>query len=313
MTTRIYLTLIATFIGFSTLAQQDASSSQYVMNMLIVNPAYAGYKEQPVLTLNHRNQWVGFKGAPMTSTLSFDTPLPKDEMALGGTLRFDQIGPTSTMSFYSDFSYRFKMTNRSYMSFGLKGGFDLYQNNLVDLDLISELQGQQDQYFQENPKGLLLPNVGFGALFYDRKSFFGVSIPRILRNQLDKRGSEAWTIMEGAQEPTLYLMAGKMWKIDRNYQFQPTVSVRAMQNAPVSVGAYANLYIHHALRLGVFYHFNEVAGAIVQYEYERRWKFGYSVDVAASKLIRTNFGSHELMVSYVLTNKRKRIVYPRYF
>ena len=293
--------------------QQSATSSQFVLNMLTVNPAYAGYKEQPVLMLHHRSQWVGFKGAPITSVVSFDMPLPKDEMAVGGSLTFDKIGPTSQLSLQSDFAYRFQMTRRSYISLGLKGGFDLYQSNLTDLDLISKYEGGQDDFFMANPKGVFLPNVGFGGLYYDRNTFFGVSIPRILRNQLDKKNSEAWNTMEGTQEPTVYMMGGKLFKIDRDYAFQPTVTVKATRNAPVSVGVYANLYIQKALRLGVFYHYNEIAGAIVQYEYGRRWKFGYSVDVAASRLITTNLGSHELLVSYVLTNKRKRIVYPRYF
>ncbi|MEO0404544.1 MAG: PorP/SprF family type IX secretion system membrane protein [Bacteroidota bacterium] len=295
------------------MAQQDAASSQFVLNMLTVNPAYAGYKEQPVMMLHHRSQWVGFKGAPITSIISFDTPLPKDQMALGGSLVFDKIGPTTQMTFQSDFSYRFQMSRRSYMSFGLKGGFDFYQVNLTDLDLISDYRGTQDDFFQQNPKGLLLPNVGFGALYYDRNSFLGVSIPRILRNQLDKKGSDAWMVMEGRQQPTIFLVGGKLWKVNRDYDFQPTISVKATQNAPVSVGLYANLYYRKALRLGVFYHYNEIAGAIVQYEYNRRWKFGYSVDVAASRLITTNLGSHEVLVSYVLTNKRRRVVYPRYF
>ncbi|NQX92047.1 MAG: type IX secretion system membrane protein PorP/SprF [Flavobacteriales bacterium] len=305
--------ILLSVLAVTAFAQQDAASSQFVLNMLTVNPAYAGYKEQPVMMLHHRSQWVGFKGAPITSIISFDTPLSKDQMAVGGSLVFDKIGPTTQMTFQSDFSYRFQMSRRSYLSFGLKGGFDFYQVNLTDLDLISDYQGSQDDFFQQNPKGLLLPNVGFGALYYDRNTFFGVSIPRILRNQLDKKGSDAWMIMEGSQQPTAYLVGGKLWKINRDYDFQPTISVKATQNAPVSVGVYANLYYRKALRLGVFYHYNEIAGAIVQYEYNRRWKFGYSVDVAASRLITTNLGSHELLVSYVLTNKRRRVVYPRYF
>lgn len=308
----ILLLFIVVLVG-QVMAQQEATSSQFVLNMLTVNPAYAGYKEQPVLMIHHRSQWVGFKGAPITSVVSFDMPLPKDEMAVGGTLTFDKIGPTSQLSLQSDFAYRFQMSRRSYVSFGLKGGLDLYQTNLTDLDLISKYEGGQDDFFISNPKGVLLPNLGFGGMYYDRNTFFGVSIPRILRNQLDKKNSDAWMLMEGTQEPTVYLMGGKLFKIDRDYAFQPTMTVKATKNAPVSVGVYANLYIRKALRLGVFYHYNEIAGAIVQYEYGRRWKFGYSVDVAASRFITTNLGSHELLVSYVLTNKRKRIVYPRYF
>jgi type IX secretion system PorP/SprF family membrane protein len=195
----------------------------------------------------------------------------------------------------------------------MKGTMTLYQMNLTDLDLISDYEGSEDEFFLANPENLLLPNAGAGIFYYTQRSFIGLSAPKLLRNQLDKRNTTAYFQMEGKEEPTLYLAAGKLWRLDRDYQFQPTVIIKATNNAPLSAGFYANLYIFDSFRVGVFYHLNEVAGALLQYEYEGKWKFGYSVDVAANRLIQTNYGSHELMLSYSLAPKRKRIVYPRYF
>lgn len=44
-------------------AQQDIQFSQYVFNGLILNPAYAGYKEVTNLNLVYRTQWTGLQGA----------------------------------------------------------------------------------------------------------------------------------------------------------------------------------------------------------------------------------------------------------
>ena len=41
----------------------------------IINPAVAGSRDIPTLTLMTRNQWMGFKGAPVQQSLSFHSPL----------------------------------------------------------------------------------------------------------------------------------------------------------------------------------------------------------------------------------------------
>ena len=52
--------------GFS---QQDPQYTQYMYNMNVVNPAYAGSKENLSIGLLYRDQWSGFEGAPKTFTL----------------------------------------------------------------------------------------------------------------------------------------------------------------------------------------------------------------------------------------------------
>jgi hypothetical protein len=64
---------------------------------------------------------------------------------------------------------------------------------------------------------------------------------------------------------------------------------------------------------GAFSHIGENAGLLAQWQVDKKIRIGYSVDVATNALIRTNFGSHELIASYALATKRKRIIYPRYF
>lgn len=293
-------------------AQQDAMFSQYVLNTLSVNPAYAGYKEAMTINALHRSQWVGFKGAPITDVISMDTPLKKN-FNIGGTMMFDKIGPTTELTLMLDGAYRMKLTNRAYLSFGLKAVMSLYQINLTDLALVSEYYDEEDQLFQENTNGLFIPNTGFGAFFSDRDHFISLSVPRILQFQYESKNSEAWQENYGTTQPTAYLMAGKMFHLNRDFKFQPTLLFKATQNAPISAGLYANLYIYDVFRVGVFYNHKEVAGALFQFEIDRNWKIGYSVDIAVSKLATTNYGSHEIFLSYQFNSKNRRIVYPRYF
>lgn len=309
------LTLIAVFAALAggASAQQEAMHAQNVLNLLRVNPAYAGYKETPTMSLFHRSQWVGFKGAPSTQTLSFDMPLKRGKFAFGGTLNRDKIGPTSELSLMADFAARVQVNRTGFMAFGLKATAGLFQSRLSDVALTSNHYGQQDEMFMQDAQTVFMPNVGFGFFYHDRRNFVSVSIPRLLETPLDERSSEVFYTSEGVIQPTAFFSAGRLWKLNRDFELQPTLLSRATVNAPLSVGASVNLIIKQSIKVGGFYYYKEVAGGFIQYDVNSKLKVGYSMDFMANRAVLTNFGSHELNVSYQLKAKRRRIVYPRYF
>lgn len=320
MKTRNTLSLIAGFLSLlgalttgSLLGQQDAMNAQYIMNKLFINPAYAGYREQPNFVAMHRSQWIGFEGAPMTSIIAFDAPLKKDEFAIGSTLMFDRIGPQTRYAFTADFAYRTRLSNRATLSFGAKATAELYQANLTDLYLSSDYSGGVDDSFLNNTRGLFLPNVGFGAFYHKKDHFVGLSVPRVLRNKLEKKGTSEYELLGGRQEPMFILTAGKMWKVNKQVKLQPNVVLRSVWGAPMSIGAFFNVIMMDQFTAGIYSHVGENAGILFQWQVNKQFRVGYSFDVATSALITTNFGSHELAASFMIPSRKKRIVYPRYF
>ena len=55
---------------FTSLAQQDVLTGQYLFNGTLINPAYAGASGQWETMAMQRLQWVEFDGAPNTGILS---------------------------------------------------------------------------------------------------------------------------------------------------------------------------------------------------------------------------------------------------
>ncbi len=304
---------VALLLSVTIGAQQDAVNSQFVMNKMFINPGYTGYKEQATLTAMHRSQWLGFKGAPMTQTFSFDTPLKKNELAAGGILIHDRVGPTTRFGLIGDFAYRTRLTNRATLSWGVQGSIDVFQMNLTDLTLSSDYYNQQDEAFMQNTRGLIVPNVGFGAYYHKKDHFIGISCPKMLRPKLEKKSSAAYSLLNGREEPTIYLMGGKQFKINKDLFFIPSLLIRAEWNAPMSIGLYANATYLKNFSGGLFYHYRETVGLMFQWQIDKKIKVGYSFDVPTNVLIRNNWGSHELTVNYGIASSKKRIVYPRYF
>ena len=101
---------LATLSGLKVSAQQDPIYNQYMFNPLVINPAYAGSRNQMSVVILHRSQWLGFGGgAPNTQTASFHAPLLQGKVGLGAVVTRDVIGPVSRTGFSGAYAYRLRL------------------------------------------------------------------------------------------------------------------------------------------------------------------------------------------------------------
>ena len=56
---KIYIILIVCLFAFNANAQQDPQYTQYMYNMNVINPAYAGTTEGLAVGVLYRSQWAG--------------------------------------------------------------------------------------------------------------------------------------------------------------------------------------------------------------------------------------------------------------
>ncbi len=127
-------------IGFllffnETNAQQDPQYTQYMYNMNVVNPAYAGSRGTLSLGLLGRSQWTSVDGAPKTLTFDVHAPLGK-KVGVGLSVIADEIGPAKEQNIYADFSYTLTTSDEGRLAFGLKGGVTLLNVNIHVMKII---------------------------------------------------------------------------------------------------------------------------------------------------------------------------------
>ena len=103
---KLFLVTIIGLLSFSSdlQAQQDPHYTQYMYNMSVMNPAYAGSKENLSMGLLYRKQWVDIEDAPTTGTFFGHTPVGKN-LGLGLSFIKDKIGPVEENNVYADISY----------------------------------------------------------------------------------------------------------------------------------------------------------------------------------------------------------------
>ena len=75
----VVASLMSLLIVLGVNAQQKPHYTQYTVNPYIINPALAGIDNYTDLKMSVRDQWVGINGAPMTTYLTIQGPIGKND------------------------------------------------------------------------------------------------------------------------------------------------------------------------------------------------------------------------------------------
>lgn len=289
------------------LGQQDPAYTNYMFNPLSYNPAYAGSNEAFSALFLHRSQWAGFEGAPKTNTLSLHSAVPKFNLGVGLSLVQDEIGPIKQTSIYGDIAYQIKTSDKSKLALGIKTGFNNYRGGFTDL-LVND---ENDNFFENDVTSKTLPNFGFGAYFYQEKYYLGLSVPKLLTNNLSEIDLKSNKLYRETRH--IFLTGGYVFKIHPGLHFKPTALVRAVEGAPISLDVSANLLFYEKVWVGAYTRFGDSFGLLFHYWLNNQFRVGYSYDYAITELTNYTSGSHEVVVSYDLYFKKGKIKSPRHF
>jgi type IX secretion system PorP/SprF family membrane protein len=289
-------------------AQQQTQFTQYMFNTSSVNPAYAGSRDVfSVLTL-YRMQWVGFEGAPATLMINANTPCINNKAGIGITIMNEKIGPTKQTGFFSDFVFKIKM-KKATLSFGLKAGADIFQANFNSVSTVNA----DDPRFRSDISSKLLPNFGAGLYYKSKKFYFGLSSPKLVKNQINLNDESSLLTQMKISNMQYYFIGGYVLDVSTFVKFKPTVQVKFMQSFPISVDVNASLLFYEKIWTGVMYRFGDAAGLLLQYQLNPKFRIGYSYDFTTSILRKYSNGTHEIMLGYDLNSKKEKIRSPRYF
>ena len=303
----ISLLMLIGGLSRSLMGQQDVQFSQNMFNTMAFNPAYAGSAEMLNASALYRSQWVGFDGAPQTQTLTANSPLKNNKLAVGGMLFNDVLGPTKTIGLYGDFVYRIHLKD-SWLAFGAKVGFDIFNGNFMGLDIVNNT----DPEFQSDITNQFMPNVGFGVYYYSKKYYVGFSAPRLVRNTIYKNTNEL-IVENGKQEINSYFTAGYVFTLSRSIKFKPALLYKFVQNSPGQLDLNFNFLFVERFWLGVMYRPNSAWGILAQFQVNQQLRFGYTLDFSMLDIQDYNNGTHEFMISYDFGYNRTKIKSPRYF
>lgn len=304
---KLTLNLLFVLLTFSTsvFAQQESQFTQYLDNMLYYNPAYAGSRDALAITSLSRAQWAGIEGAPKTTTLSVHSPITLKGLALGASMIYDKIGPTSSTWVNGDISYTIQLDRKkkSKLSFGLKVGANFLSNNYGTLTK----EEWNDPTLSGAVQNEIKPNFGAGVYYHSKYWFLGLSSPRIVESAAEVGELNYRDIRH------YHLAFGGYFKYSRMLKIRPSIMLKVAMNSPMAIEASNYFIFYDNFWLGVNYRFKESIALIAQINLSNEFKIGYAFELSGNRLVKYNLGSHELLLSYDLNSKVKNLQSPRYF
>jgi len=303
---KIYIILFVFLFAINTNAQQDPQYTQYMYNMNVINPAYAGSTEGLAVGALYRSQWVGLDGGPETMTFAIHSPIG-DRVGLGLSLIADEIGPVKETNAYVDFSYTIPVGMETKLAFGVKGGFTFHDIGIREdqIDLID----QGDPFFAQNVNETT-PNVGAGVYFYKpNKYYISVSMPNILDAvHLDANGTNI-----GSETQHLFGAAGYVFDLSENFKLKPHVFAKYAFDAPLSYDLNLNLFMYDIVEIGGGYRLDDGFSGMINFLITPGLRVGYAYDAIQSELDIVTNSSHEVFINFDLNFPRKISRSPRYF
>ena len=300
-------------------AQQDKMFSQYMFNMMAINPAYAGSRDVLSMSALYRNQWTGLPGAPQTATFTMDMPLNQERVGVGLQLYGDKFGEMQEAGAFASYAFRIKVGNRSTLALGLQGGASSFRWDLTRVQTSPDGTGQIDPAFAMNISKVL-PNFGTGLYLSNDKAYLGISVPRLIKNRLSEYASGDY---RSVQRRHAYATAGFVVGISPVVKMKPSFLVKYAEGAPLGFDANINFWFADRIAIGTSIRRNQFTSwtpystdaivGMLEVQLTDQFRFGYAYDRTMNNFKTIAPSSHEVMLRYEFGFGKNRILTPRYF
>jgi type IX secretion system PorP/SprF family membrane protein len=284
--------------------QQDAQFTQYMYNTINVNPAYAGSRGALSVFALHRAQWVGLDGAPVTNSVSVNTPFNGSNLGLGVSLINDRIGPTQENTLSVDLSYSIQTSETFKLSFGMKATANIFNIDVAKL----APKDVGDPSFQ-SMQNKFSPNIGAGLYFHSDKAYLGFSIP----NFIESKRYDANEVAIFKEKINYYLIAGYVFDLDEFTKFKPALLTKMVTGAPLQLDVSVNFMFMEKFTVGVAYRWSASLSAMAGFQVTDGMYIGYGYDHETTNLRNYNSGSHEIFLRYDLFRNVNKMNTPRFF
>lgn len=286
-------------------AQQDPQYTQYMYNLSVINPAYAGSKDGLSLGALYRKQWVNIEGSPNTLTFFAHTPVNKN-VGLGLSVVSDRLGPIEETNVYGDFSYTLNFNEEHKLAFGIKTGATFHK---IDFSIIYPTLMDPDDVFSQSNPNITSMNFGFGLFYYTNNFYLSLSIP----NVLETKHLSYDTTYYGSEVAHYFVTSGYVFELSDSLKFKPFALLKSSFSAPLSLDLSANLLINEKLEFGTSYRLQDSFGLMANFAINENIRIGYAYDRIISDLRVTTPASHEIILLFDIKNPRRVQQSSRFF
>ena len=291
-------------------AQTEPMYSQYMYNMLGVNPAYAGNREALSMNFFQRNQWNGIKGAPKTTSFSLDQSVKEGKIGWGVQVYDDRLGVEAATGFNGMLSTRIQVSEKGILSGGLSFGLMNYRISLNDVQ--NRNNPNDPSFISINNPSSWTPSLGMGIYYNTDRFYASISTPSILKSRLASY-QDFVSSLEKTNAFHLFANTGYVFDVNEDLKLKPSTMVKMVSGAPIEADINLNVWMKDIIGLGGSYRTGDAFVGMVELQASPNLRIGYAYDVPFNPLKYFTRGSNELMLRFEFGNYKTKIKSTRYF
>jgi len=321
------ITIFAILVSLNVFAQQKPQYTQYIFNQYLLNPALSGIENYLDFKAGYRKQWSGITDAPQTSFVSAHWALGDNQLwsnaltsfpeqtgnpmdrnytqnymsspphhGMGVTAVLDKAGPIKRLDANVTYAYHLQLSNNFNLSAGVAAGISSIALDANALTFDTPIDPVMNRALINQVK----PDLSVGLWLYGARMFAGVSVQQILPQKLSFTGDNNYNL--GKEVPHYFATAGYKFFVDDEISAIPSVMVKYVSPAPVSVDVNLKLAFKDKIWLGGSYRKDDSFAAMAGFNIGKMVNLTYSYDFTTSQLNQVSNGSHEIVLGLMLNN-----------
>lgn len=298
-----YIILIFLNFTFSFLySQNEIIVNQYSQNVFALNSSYSSIAEKGEANLYYKKLWSGFYDSPEFSQLTLYCPIKNKKTGIGLNAAYQQIGLFSYLNAQGSFSYKLKLNDINFLSFGLQAGIKRLQINFSKINAYDP-----DEFFDfPQMQGSTIPTADFSVSYKRKTLLVFASANQLLAGKFKYNDATYQPTLKSQIIP--YYLIGLKWDKALSNKLNNSVSLitRSHQGLPIQVEISDAVTWQHKVSIGVGYRQTYSAYALARFQLTPDLSGGYSYEYNINKLNKYTNGGHEINICYQLSRSNNK-------
>jgi type IX secretion system PorP/SprF family membrane protein len=292
---KYFITLLFVLFISTLYAQQDVQYSHNLFNRSATNPAYAGQSNNINITLLHREQWMGFAGAPKCNLVNIETGFNVLGYQNGASLSILDDGLGFSKNFQFSLGYNFKLQlGQGTLGMGLNLGLMNSSFEANNLSAPENIVG--DDVIPATSSGKVF-DMGMGLFYNNDKFYVGLSSTHINQPSIDllNQNNKNTSLQ---QKRHYFLTAGYNLQTPMPLlELKPSLDIQYDGvSYQLNVGTVA--FYNRRFWAGAYYRHTDALVALIGLELKNGIKIGCAYDITISKFKNASNNSTEVFLGY---------------
>ena len=282
-------------ISFTLNAQQVGMFGHSFYKPMLFNPALTGSSGFYNTMIVSRMQWTGFEGAPQLNLFNFDGNIINNKTGVGLNLLSDKKGLSNRVGGSLFYSYRLKLSDEAFLSFGVSAGVINQQLSFSKV----LVESKEDPTLFVNNQQKLTYDLNAGLVLTWKTLEFGFSTPQTLGNTIKYNSdSTGQTTYIQTRHYMPYLKYRILLNEEKKIALIPQTLLRFVPNTPLQYDASISLDWNDKFWVATTYKSNYALSANLGFRIVKKIYIGYSYDIIIGGIGKYAGLSHEIMLNF---------------